>query len=62
MDALDAAVNPRLDSLEEQVNALQSAQWKTSHRLSSVETRLGKVEDGVTALRNDVVELYAMVR
>ncbi len=69
LDALDVVVNPRFDSLEGQIDGLGSrvsqveiGLHETNRRLSSVETRLTNVEGSVTALHNDVIELYEMVR
>ncbi len=62
LDALDVAVNPRFDDLEARMVNQETAQHETNRRLSLVEIKLDDVDGKVTALHNDVVELYGMIR
>lgn len=75
LDALDVAVNPRLDSLESKVDSLEnrmdsmegrmaaqeSAQHETNRRLGAIESQLDSMDGRLEALEADVKELYAMV-
>ena len=61
LEALDVAMNPRLDHLEERMDNQESAQQETNRRLFSVENQVNRLDGKVTALHNDVVELYTMV-
>lgn len=60
MEALDSTVNPWFDLLENQIGHLDGRLSSVETMLSKVEYRLEEVEGSVTALHNDVVELYGM--
>lgn len=61
LDALDVAVNPRLDALEGSAAELKSDVAELKSDMREVKGSLSSLEGKVEALESDVKEMYRMI-